>query len=607
MIAAVIDPTCVACGGTGSNSRGHQCSPCKANGAPTINMKAKTVSADELPPSLSRFEQTLRDYQNDIVHDAMDMLVQQLDAPPSLDKRRLYGSPTGTGKGTAALALLVECREVNGLNAVIVTPGRDIIRGFLERLGAGRKLLGSSAAKIDKAAEACGIWTPTRLRNRITEGILPPPEVIIYDEGHHAIDDNAVSGDLFACCPYSCFLGLTATIYRGTPRGTLKLREAWGEPVIVMTWREAVEAGWVAMPILSVVPLVDDDQAKVNSGEFQAKSAGKLYASRIEALADLLDGYVEECRVCGEATGIDASGEDCTTCGGQAYVIDKPTLIAVPSTELVEMLMHELDKRDCPAHRITQDTKPREREEALHACRNSHSILVQISVISEGVDIPELSRIVDAKPTLSPVCWLQFVGRALRPGYGRPEIVVTNRNLERHCYLMSGCIPASVIRNAQTAFEKPSTRSPARQLGLERLARFKVLHLPLADGRTAAVWSLYTIGDESKTEWCAIVIPGNPDPLVAKRVIGKRVLEDGTVEYMYEKKPRWHREEAMPDELTGFATSPSKGPLSDPMRDVWKRHALKKGLTPDPDDITRRHVSALFVLLDAGMRIRNLS
>jgi hypothetical protein len=134
-----------------------------------------------------------------------------------------------------------------------------------------------------------------------------------------------------------------------------------------------------------------------------------------------------------------------------------------------------------------------------------------------------------------------------------------------------------------------------------------VLHLPLADGRTAAVWSLYTIGDESKTEWCAIVIPGNPDPLVAKRVIGKRVLEDGTVEYMYEKKPRWHREEAMPDELTGFATSPSKGPLSDPMRDVWKRHALKKGLTPDPDDITRRHVSALFVLLDAGMRIRNLS
>ena len=100
-----------------------------------------------------------------------------------------------------------------------------------------------------------------------------------------------MSGDLFAICPSAAWIGFTATPYRGTPAGTVALREAWGEPTLVLSVPDAIEEGACMLPRFEIKPLLDDDKVKVVNGEFQIKASEKAWGSRIEDLARLVASY----------------------------------------------------------------------------------------------------------------------------------------------------------------------------------------------------------------------------------------------------------------------------------------------------------------------------
>ena len=118
---------------------------------------------------------------------------------------------------------------------------------------------------------------------------------------------------------------------------------------------------------------------------------------------------------------------------------------------------------------VVGGTPGEQRRAAFAATAARRAALVQVSVVSEGVDLPGLRRLVDCRPTLSPVYWLQCLGRIRRPvpsGEPPPEYICTNRNLSRHCYLLEGMLPLAAVREAQGAFETPSRRMGIRVVGL---------------------------------------------------------------------------------------------------------------------------------------------
>ena len=511
--------------------------------------------------------------------DALDFvgLVAASDAD---HRRRLYACPTGTGKGTMQLALLLELRA-QGHDAWILTPALEVLRGSLERCGVPPGVLAAAGPEaLAELGRAIYVTTPTRHQNGVLRGEWGMPDVVIYDEAHHAVEENEVSGTLFAMAPDAIWLGFTATPYRGTPSGTLALRDAWGEPILVMDIPEAIEAGHMARPTFEVVPLIDDDQIKVVNGKFQTKDAAKKVVSRLVALAD----KVEE-----------VWGDDGRT--------EHPIVVTVPSTEVAGLLVQELEGRGIGARLIVAATPEAHRAEAYRLCEIGLAVIVSVKVLTEGVDLPWLEVLLDARPTTSPVDFVQRLGRIMRPKLDgrRPRYICCCRNLERFAYLLGGAVPPSAVKEAQEAFEAPSKREGYRSLGFEGLAKFKRIDLPLLGGIRGAMFNVHQLDSEGvKTEWCVITTPLCADAVVARRHTLVTLNEAGERDY---SNGRWKAAE-LPSDLAGFATSQQTGKLSASQAKWWDRSAERVGLDPGASEsLKRRQFQALPVLSDLKINV----
>lgn len=540
-------------------------------------------------PTVDAFTQTPRRHQQLLIDDALVFLDGALSLAPGddldayrVERSRLYSAPTGTGKGSAILLLARELRS-RGLKVGITTPSIEVGRSFVERCGGDPT---GTADAIAAQMRALDVWTPIRLRNALLRGeIRGDFDVMLIDEAHHAIAANESGGTLFALIPDAAWIGFTATPFRASPRATAELRAAWGEPVLVCDLPQAVDLGFCSMPSVSIRPLVDDDQIKLSSsGEFEVESIGDATRGRIDDLVALLGEYVSP----------DPSYAD-------ALRYDRPTLLILPTVALCEEVARRGLTAGVPIAMVTGDTPHSARAGIYSTCRERYTAIATVAVIAEGVDLPWLRRLVDAKPCMSPVLYLQQIGRIMRPvpdGEAAPELIVTNRNLERNGYLFEGIIPRETIAECQTAFGGPSARGAMRHLGLHALRRFRTIPLPLADGSTATMFNLYRALENGSTEEiCVISVPGQADPLVARR-------ENGRDTYGRKTWGSWARYEIPAEGMTGFATSQQRSELSAKQRAWWERSGRRFGLDPTvAASLTRRQFAALPVLADLRLRI----
>jgi superfamily II DNA or RNA helicase len=555
--------------------------PATTTPSPPVDGRTRSGAA------LDFFRQTLRDYQAATVADALTF-VDECRAEltrSGAELRRLYSSPTGTGKGSLQLALLRELRH-RGLDAWLLSPSLEVLRGVVDRCGG--ESAGLSEEKLAEQAAQCYATTPTRFCNRIVAGERAAPDVVLYDEVHHAIEGNEVSGTLFALAPGAVWVGFTATPYRATPRATAELRAAWGEPTVILTYPEAVAQGYAAHPRCEVVPILDDDTVKIQGGEFQTKSveAALLAQSRVDAIARVV---LERCTTVPPGYGEPSDGG--------WWRLTCPTVVVVPGTDTAHEMVDALDRVGIRGIAVLQNTTAVERAVAYASCRTRDAVLVSLRVLGEGVDLPWLRVYVDASPTLSPVAWVQRIGRITRPvglDEERPLYICTNRNLERHAYLLQGLVPREVVAQAQAAFTAPSKRSGTRAVGLEKLTRFKQIDVPLAGGVKGQMYALWSYTAEGVvTEYLVLLDPCSDEPLCGWRTVEG---EPGQTK----RFGRWQAC-AVPTDLDGFATSGFRGQLSEKQRAWWKRSALAVGLDPEAaDDIAQRQFAALPLLSDTG-------
>jgi hypothetical protein len=398
------------------------------------------------------------------------------------------------------------------------------------------------------------IWTPVKYRNRAMAG-LDIPHTIIWDEAHHEVMSNVVASDLWALNPDARWIGFTATPYRATWRATQELRKAWPNQRPILTWDQAIQGGWIQIPEIQLVPLADDDKLVVANGEFTISSCNDITVSILRRLKALLDG--------------------------------RSDVILFPSTEICRTFA---DLASC--NLVLADTPRADRDRAYEECQKGVPFCT-VAVVSEGWDAPWLDRLIDARPTMSPVRWVQAFGRVTRPGKVRTYLC-TNRNLERHGYLLEGCLPAQVMPQAQTMFKKPTTRTVFR-LGLEVLGRLKRIPFRLLSGSEGSMYTVRRMEFEGDTEYVVLARPDQIEPLVATRK--NRVAIDGTRTY-----GRWQRCD-LPEDFQGYQTAPWTGSLSDKQLAWWRRSARAFGLDPEPPKVAREF-QILPVLSDLKVRLR---
>lgn len=485
----------------------------------------------------------LRGYQDIVVRDAADFLA-------SGGHRRFYSAPTGSGKSIIELAI-----QEQHPGSWIITPRLEIVEGLLDKLGA--PVPATESATVEEALSR-SIITPIRFRNLLLSGRVDPPALLIVDEAHHDEAETYRQLRLLVDCPA---LGFSATPYRGTPSGTVALRETWGEPVAILTYAEATRLGVISIPSCVTLPLVDDDLVEVQSGELQASVCGDLATPRLHELALWCSDH----------------------CGG---AWNAPTLFACPTVECARLLASELNAVRMPAVSLTGEASRAERRLAFTQCVDNRAAIVQVGVVSEGVDLP-VRLLIDLAPTLSPVRWVQQLGRATRPG-GGPTYVCTNRNLMRHGYLLDGCLPPSVLADSQAAFGGAGRRAACRTLGLEALGRLRGAELPLRGGLRAVCYSVSAMDGHQRVDYFVLVHPCRADPVWATR---RRQAGEW---------PRWSAC-AAPEDLHGFASTPPRD-LTEKQAAWWKRQAGRYGLDPTAE-VTSKVFQALPVLADLGGKL----
>lgn len=462
-------------------------------------------------------------------------------------------SPTGTGKSYMEIGIQ------DALGLYLVTPRLSIAHGLLGKRG----IKCETERELIATAEAHKIYTPIRFRNRLFAGKIPHVPGVIVDEAHHNLANSYRDVWLSCGCPPTILF--TATPYRGTANGTKKFIEEFGEPTWIITLAEAAQRGVISLPTIEVVPLVDDDCVSLSAtGEFDVVALESATLDRLDhAAKEMTARYVRDGKW------------------------DRPTCFALPGTETAKRLHTLLPDLTCV---VTAKTPFKEREQAFAAMLSGERALLQVGVVSEGVDLP-IRRLIDLAPKISPVAWMQQLGRVTRPTDTPPEYVCCNRNLQRHAYLLEGLIPPAKVGEAIAAFGGFGERAHNRALGLETLGRFKAVNVPLLDGNSVA---MYLLCDKSAlTEYACLIHSAAPAPVWAHRQ-----HEQGNTGRIW---GRWQVCK-QPAELSGFA-SQSPSFVSEKQEAWWTRSAEGRGLKLDVK-LTRKNFAILPMLFDLGISFK---
>lgn len=488
-----------------------------------------------------------RPFQSASAADAVDFLLNA-----SSDEKRLYKAPTGVGKSIVELMVRERFPDMWW-----VSPRDEIIDGMLDKLG-----LPDGTDPWDHR-----ISTPIKLRNALLQGRVRHPTHLGFDEAHHEEADSWQ--DLGLLCGLPPAVGYTATPYRGTPASTRKFLKRWGDPVTLITFEEACREGYISNPTYSMLPLVDDDVVDVRGGEFEVTSIDAQTVDRLGDMAEHAKRWYD----------------------GELW--DRPTVFAMPSSACCVRLSQEMARRGLPCAVVAAGTPKKDRKPIFQAVVSRVLALLHINIVSEGVDLP-IRRLVDLAPTLSPIRWVQQLGRATRPvphGEPPPEYVCTNRNILRHAYALEGAVPLTAVADCDAAFPEPSSRPHVRALGLEAIGRFKPTAIKLANRVSMSMYNLSVLVDGVGVDYCVLVHP-TQDPFWAVKVRQRK--DDGTVDW-----GRWRRCDA-PEDLRGFGSVAPKE-VSPKQRAWWDRSASLVGLDP-AQELTRKNFQVLPVMFDTGWR-----
>lgn len=520
--------------------------------------------------------QTLRPYQTKMVEGSINF-IEKMDGSTESENTLLWSAPTGSGKGTTILALLKACRAMD-YDAIILTPSIEIIRGFLDRLGVSST---GGNPTIAKRALKLGISTAETFANRLMDGRVEAPDVVLWDEAQTALLDNKTPKLLFSVLAGSVKIGFTATPYRATPKSTKHLRDLWGEPQVALSISDAVRGGYMSLPRFSIVPICNDDEVRVGAGgELIRNAVTAKYKSKIENAIELVGSYYDP----------------------ETKLFDKGTMVSCPSQTIVDLMVTGLNQKGVPAVGVTTKTDAKTREESFRRVQLGEIVILQIGVLTTGVDLPGMRRLIDMQPTMSPVRWMQTIGRVCRPGIVPSEVVVTNRNLARHYYLLEGLLPRAAVVEEQVAFGGVTRRAGARELDFEALGKLKRIPIPLSNGGEAAMFNICQSDSMGHIDQYAVILaPGAMKPLVARQV---KTYDPNDPSPLREVTYSGWVETTLPSDFNGFSTDSNTKPLSDKQRRWWEKAAGRYGLDSNKaGKIKRRQFAAFMVLKKLGRRI----
>lgn len=336
----------------------------------------------------------LRDYQEA----ALDGIRREFKAGKRAILLRL---PTGGGKTIAAAFMLGSAAD-KGLQCWFVVHRRELLKQASKAFSMHQIDHGFVAAgttfQPSKPVQICSIDT---LRTRLAK--LPPPDLIVLDECHHAV--SPTWSGVLGHYPRAKLVGLSATPVRTDGQGLGKWFEAivHGPEVPDLIRRGALSqfrAFAPSMPDLSGVKVTHGEYVRQQLAHAMGQSA--ITGNAIEQWKKHANG----------AKFI-------------AFAVSREHSRAVAAA---------FRDAGVPCEHVDGDTDPGERDRAMARFRNGELRgLSNVDLYGEGVDIGDMVAAILLRPTCSLGLHLQQVGRALRPAPGKVAVLLDHAgNILRH-------------------------------------------------------------------------------------------------------------------------------------------------------------------------------
>ena len=227
------------------------------------------------------------------------------------------------------------------------------------------------------------------------------PSLIIIDEAHHALAKTYRM--LWDRWPKAKFLGLTATPCRMNNTGFLDLFQTL---IQSHTIQEFIKMGWLsdfdyvtAEPDNPILKQVAGLAKRGLDGDYQTKEMA-LVMDCEESIENLYQAY-------------------------KKFVYGKKGIVYAIDREHARHITEYYQKQKVNCCWIEAKTPTAERDRLVQDYRDGRiDVVVNVDILGEGVDFPEVEFIQLARPTLSLSKYLQQVGRGMRIAQGKDKVVI---------------------------------------------------------------------------------------------------------------------------------------------------------------------------------------
>ena len=228
------------------------------------------------------------------------------------------------------------------------------------------------------------------------------PELFVIDECHHSCAASYKGlMDYYGGIP---IIGFTATPTRSSRKEKKELAELWNKIVYQMSVKKAILDGWLAnIHCYAVKSGIDLDNVKISMGDFaQGELAKKVNAKNRNAAA--VEKYLE-------------------LGGGKAicFTVD---------VEHAQSMQAEFAAAKVDSHFLCGETDRGARRDMLAKFQaapiTENTVITNCGVLTEGFDCPNIRQVILARPTASPILYLQMLGRGTRKAPGKDSVIVVD-------------------------------------------------------------------------------------------------------------------------------------------------------------------------------------
>lgn len=318
-------------------------------------------------------------------------------------KRVLLHLATGAGK-TLVFCTVMKAVQENGSRAIIVVRGRHLVDQASQRLtreGVDHGVLMAGHWKVNPRAtvQVCSVDT---LRSR---GLKPTADLVVIDEAHQATSSSY--RDLIKLYPNAFFLAVTATPY--TTKGLRHIADVVVHPITV---EQLIADGYLVPPV------------------YYAPSAPDVSGVGISThTKDFISSELEN------AVFADKGLTGDIIAHWRRLAADRPTIMFAISLAHSKRLVSEFSAAGIAAEHIEANTADADRRAAISRLASGETKVVSnVGILCTGVDLPYVSAIVMARPTMSRNLHIQQAGRGTRTYPGKSDFILLDHagNLMRH-------------------------------------------------------------------------------------------------------------------------------------------------------------------------------